>query len=118
MNEDLKKNLLNIEAFQRFAFMLLFVLVFMVVKLVVFAIAVFQLLHLLFTGSLHHELKNFAYSISIYVYDITKYLTFDSEELPFPFKAWPEQKVERKKDDKKESLEKKEDQDDEDEMHA
>lgn len=112
MNEDLKKNLLNLEAFQRFAFMVLFSLIFLVVKLVVFAIAIFQLLHLLFTGNLHEELKTFAYSISIYVYDITKYLTFDSEELPFPFKAWPV------KDKEDSAAEKKSHDDDEDEIHA
>jgi len=113
MNEDLKKNLLNIEAFQRFAFMLLFVLVFMVVKIVIYAIAAFQLLHLLFTGTLHDELKSFAHSISIYVYDITKYLTFDSEELPFPFKAWPVKPETKEKAEKKEPLD-----EDEDEIHA
>jgi len=114
MNEDLKKNLLNLEAFQRFAFMVLFSLVFLVVKLVVFAIAIFQLLHLLFTGNLHEELKTFAYSISIYVYDITKYLTFDSEELPFPFKAWP---IKDKKEDEDKEIKTSHD-DDEDEIHA
>ena len=71
MNEDLKKNLLNIEAFQRLALMLLFVLIFTVVKLVVYAVAIFQLLHLLFTGSTHEELKNFGSSLSIFVFDIT-----------------------------------------------
>jgi len=113
MNEELKKNLLNIEVFQRFAFMVLFSLIFLVVKLVVFAVAIFQLLHLLFTGKLHEELKSFAYSISIYVYDITKYLTFDSEELPFPFKAWPVKDKEEETKEPKDSHD-----DDEDEIHA
>ncbi len=91
MNEDLKKNLLNIDAFQRLALMVLFVLIFTVVKLVVYAVAIFQLLYLLVTGTTHDELKKFGSSLSIFVFDITKFLTFDTEELPFPFKPWPTQ---------------------------
>lgn len=116
MNEDLKKNLLNIDAFQRLALMVLFVLIFTVVKLVVYAVAIFQLLHLLITGDTHQELKNFGKSLSIFVFDITKYLTFDTEDLPFPFQAWPTQDQETaqkpaKKDTPSADA-------DEDEMHA
>jgi hypothetical protein len=97
MNEDLKKHLLNIETFQRLALMVLFVLIFTVVKLVIYAVAIFQLLHLLFTGSTHDELKTFGSSLSIFTFDITKFLTFDTEELPFPFKPWPSQEEAHKK---------------------
>lgn len=116
MNDDLKKNLLNIEAFQRFALMLLFVLAFTIVELVIYAIAIFQVLHLLFSGTVHQELKAFAQSLSIYVFDITKFLTFASETMPFPFQPWPKSKI-----DKESKTVKNEELDDnlnEDEIHA
>jgi hypothetical protein len=118
MNEEMKKNLLNIEAFQRLALMVLFFLVFAVVELVIYAIALFQIVYLLFTGNPHEELKRFATALSTYVFDITKFLTFSSEVLPFPFQPWPaDDKEAVSKEPKKEEVTSKPD-DEEDEIHA
>ena len=117
MNEDIKKNLLNIEAFQRLALMVLFILVFAVVELVIYAIALFQIIYLLFTGDIHEELKRFATALSTYVFDITKFLTFSSEVLPFPFQPWPSDDKEIEKNEAKKEK-KLPDDEDEDEIHA
>ncbi len=88
MNPQLKEHLLNIKTWQRFALMLIFVLIYGIVELIVYAVAIFQFGVLLFTGALHENLKSFGSAISAYLYDIVKFLTFESEHLPFPFESW------------------------------
>ena len=88
MDPKLKNNLLNFETYQRFALMLVFVLIYSIVEIIVYAVALFQIIYLLFTGNMHIEVKKFAKGITAYLYDIVKFLTFDSEKLPFPFEPW------------------------------
>ena len=60
MDPELKTNLLNFETYKRFALMLIFVLIYSIVELIIYATAIFQILHLLITGKMHTELKRFA----------------------------------------------------------
>ena len=88
MTPETKTNLLNVETYKRLAFMVIFVIIFAIVELVVYAVAIAQFFVLLFTGTYHAELKAVAKSVSLYLFDIVKFITFDSEHLPFPFEPW------------------------------
>ena len=116
MNQDLKENLLRIDSLKRLALMLVFGLIYTIAELLVYAIAIFQIVYLLIKGELQSEVRNFAKSLSKYIYEIVQFLTFDSETLPFPFKAWDAQEQEDivKKPSRKKVIK----DDDEDEMHA
>lgn len=70
--------------------MLLFGLIYSLVELVAIAVVIFQFLTHLVTGSSNSQLLEFGKSISIYIYQIWRFLTFSSEELPYPFGRWPE----------------------------
>ncbi|MDH5464699.1 MAG: DUF4389 domain-containing protein [Thiovulaceae bacterium] len=122
MDPELKTNLLNYETYKRFALMLVFVIIYSIVELIIYATAIFQIIHLLITGKMHTVLKNFAKGISAYLYDIVKFLTFDTETLPFPFKSWDygDKELTVKKTSRKTTKKapKKADDDSEDEMHA
>ena len=114
MNEDLKNNLLRKDSFKRLGLMILFIFIYTIAEIVVYAIAIFQIAYLFIMGDLQQEVKGFAKSLSRYVYEIVQFLTFDSETLPFPFKPWNEQEAVVKKPSAKKVIEN----DDEDEMHA
>ncbi len=118
MNDDLKQNLLNLSAYKRLGVMVVFVLIFSIVELIIYAVALFQILFLLFTGSTHTELKKFAQAISAYLFDIVKFLTFDTEQMPFPFESWNYDQSGSPKKEEPKSETKKDDPDHHDEIHA
>jgi hypothetical protein len=90
MDQELKQKILNKATWTRGLFMLLFVLLSGVARLVIAVVVLFQFVSVLFTGSANAQLLGFGQSLSTYVYQITLFLTFNSERRPFPFGAWPD----------------------------
>ncbi len=74
---------------QRGLFMLLFAVAYGVADLLLFVTAVFQFLCLLVTGKTLDRLRIFGENLGRYFYQIVRYLTFNSEEKPYPFSDWP-----------------------------
>jgi hypothetical protein len=70
-------------------FMLLFVVAYGVAELLLVVTVVFQFLCLLVTGKTVDRLLIFGENLSRYFYQIVRYLTFNTEERPFPFSDWP-----------------------------
>ena len=70
-------------------FMILFVAILMVARMVIFAIMAFQFGSLLLHGSLNARLLILGESFSTYSYQVVCYLTFNIETKPFPFSDWP-----------------------------
>lgn len=71
-------------------FMLLFFAVaYYFIILLVAAIALFQFGSVLFTGQLNVWLLDFGRSLSLYSQQIVSFLTYNSEQKPFPFSKWP-----------------------------
>jgi len=66
-----------------------FMIVFVVKEVLVFGIVVFQFFSRLFTGELNPRLVAFAPGLSRYIYEILNYVTYESDEKPFPFSDWP-----------------------------
>jgi hypothetical protein len=69
--------------------MLVFFIVFWLIKFLVGFIALFQFGSLLFTGSPNRPLQVFGESLAFFSQDIVAYLTCASERVPFPFTEWP-----------------------------
>lgn len=71
-------------------FMLLFfIVIYYFISLLIAAVALFQFGSLLFTGRLNLLLLNFGRSLSVYLQQIVSFLTYNSEQKPFPFTEWP-----------------------------
>lgn len=70
-------------------YMLLFAVLFSVARIVGYAVIVLQFLFVLFGGSTNQRLLIFGDELSRYIYQIMQYLTFNSEERPYPFSEWP-----------------------------
>ena len=82
-------NLTNGQTWLRGIFMLLFVLIYSVTEVIVFVVVMLQFLFVLFTGQQNTRLKDFGDALSIFVYQVMSYWTYNSEERPFPFAQWP-----------------------------
>lgn len=66
-----------------------FAIVYYLLILLIAAIAIFQFGSLLFTGKLNVLLIDFGQSLSVYSQQIISFLTYNSEQKPFPFTEWP-----------------------------
>lgn len=88
-NEELKSNLLSSKHWLRLLFMVLFALLFQVATLVMWVLVVLQFLFSLITGRDNKNLRAFGASLSTYIHQTLKFLTYVSDEKPFPFADWP-----------------------------
>jgi hypothetical protein len=82
-------NFLSGKTWLRGVFMLLFVLIYSVTEVIVFVVVLLQFLFVLFTGQQNTRLRDFGEGLSVFVYQIMSYWTYNSEERPFPFAQWP-----------------------------
>lgn len=82
-------NIGNGQTWLRGLFMLLFVLIYSVTEVIVLVVVVLQFLFVLFTGKQNIRLKDLGEGLSIFVYQIMSYWTYNSEVRPFPFAQWP-----------------------------
>ena len=73
----------------RLLFMVLFGIIGWVLEGIICLIAVFQFIYTLFTDKPLDTIHTFSASLSTYVYQIVQFLTYVSEEKPFPFSSWP-----------------------------
>ena len=84
------QNLTSGETWLRGIFMLLFVLICSVTEVIVFVVVFLQFLFVLFTGDKNIRLREFGDGLSIFIYQIMSYWTYNTEERPFPFAQWPD----------------------------
>ena len=87
--EDLKKNVRDRDTWLRFVYVVVFGVAFYLSVLLTFAAAVFQFLAKLFSGSAFAGLSEFGDNLAVYQGQVTRYLTFASDEKPFPFAPFP-----------------------------
>ena len=83
------QNLFSGPTWLRVLFMALFVLIYGVAEVLLTAVVLLQVVFVLVTGDRNERLTAFGKSLSLFVYQIVLYWTYNSEEKPFPFTAWP-----------------------------
>ena len=69
--------------------LVLFIILFDLVELVVILVAVVQYIMLLATGNTLPTLRSLGISLGGYLKQIVAYLTFETDDKPYPFAAWP-----------------------------
>jgi hypothetical protein len=74
---------------KRALFMLLFAVIYSIAEIVVLLVVVFQFLCVLITGDRNPRVLELGQSLSTFVYEILRFVTFNSERMPFPFDVWP-----------------------------
>ena len=86
---SLEENLKTPSTWLRLLFMILFLALWGISRVVVLAVVVLQFFWVLIGGKTNARLAVFGQSLATYAYQIVMYLTFNTEEQPFPFSDWP-----------------------------
>ena len=85
-----EKHLKSRATWTRFLFIVLCFIQIWLASLVGTVVIVLGFLMVLFTGEVNRELRGIGHSIASYVYDNVRYMTFNTDEKPFPFGSpWP-----------------------------
>lgn len=89
MSDDFKTNVKERKTWLRGLYMLMFFIFYSVAEFIIFAVVFFQFVFTLISGNTNEKLVLFGQSLSTYVYQILRFLTFNSNEHPYPFSDWP-----------------------------
>lgn len=73
----------------RWIFMLLFLVISRIVGACVALIAVFQLFYSLVMRKPNDDVMDFGKDLSVYLAEIVEFLSYNTEEKPWPFSPWP-----------------------------
>lgn len=85
----IESNIKSRSTWLRLLFMILFLVLWGISRLVILAVVVLQFLWVLFSGRTNPRLGAFGLSLATYSYQIITFLTYNTEEQPFPFSDWP-----------------------------
>ncbi|MDP9127049.1 MAG: DUF4389 domain-containing protein [Pseudomonadota bacterium] len=87
--ENLKKNVKDKDSWLRFVYLIVFGIIFYLCTFLLGFAALLQFLTKLFTGSTVKGIVDFGEDLAVYVAHVIRYLTFASDEKPFPFSPFP-----------------------------
>ena len=93
---DIKENAKNVDVWIRGLFILVFGVIFYFLYFLIWLVVIFQFVMKLMTTNLNEQLLDFSDALNKYVSQILVYITFLSEERPFPFSPWPGSKASSK----------------------
>ncbi len=93
MNAETKQSYKDRGVWLRGLYMLIFMFFLGVVKFVAFVVILFQFLTVLFTADTNKNLVRFGQSLSTYQYQIMLFLTYNTEQHPFPMGEWPKGEI-------------------------
>jgi hypothetical protein len=90
MNDKQEASYKDRSVWIRGLFMLGFIFLMGIAKFITLVVVLLQFLAVLFTSKANNNLLEFGKSLSVYQYQIVLYLTYNSEQRPFPIGEWPE----------------------------
>ena len=70
-------------------FMVLFWVILRITEFVVIGVGLAQFVLKLSTGSIHPKIQAFGDSLTTFAHQLFAFLTYNSDEKPFPFREWP-----------------------------
>ena len=91
MSGNIKDNVTRHSIWLRLVFMIVLGIAFNVAEFITFIVVAFQFLASLFSGQPNDRLTRFGRNMARYLQQITVYMTFATEEKPFPFGPWPDE---------------------------
>jgi hypothetical protein len=89
MDEELKRSLTASDSWLRGLYMVLFAFIFQLVEIVLVFVVIFQFLYRLVTREVNDQALDLGDDLSIYAYHVLQYVTYNSDEKPYPFAPWP-----------------------------
>ncbi|VAW36791.1 hypothetical protein MNBD_GAMMA01-637 [hydrothermal vent metagenome] len=79
----------NPEIFSRIFYTILFAIIGWLSLWVFTFVVLIQFGFLLITGQVNSNLKGFNKEVGLFLFDLIKYLSFQTNDKPFPFRDWP-----------------------------
>jgi len=89
MDPQLKEHISAKTTWTRGLYILLFAIVINIAEILIAAVVIFQFLSTLLTGNNNQQLLRFGRELSDFVKQLLMFVTYNSEEKPFPFGPWP-----------------------------
>ena len=88
MQQEINDNLKKISTWKRIFFMLVFAVIVGLVRILLWAVIFLQVASALLTGEPNKNILDFGRTLSVYLYHIILFLTYNTDSLPFPFSDW------------------------------
>lgn len=82
----------------RIVYTILFYCIFYLAELVVLVIAIIQTGFVLLSGAPQPDLKGFSVQLSVYLRQVVAYMTWATDNKPYPFVEWPRDVIEQKQE--------------------
>ena len=95
LTDDIVDNLSRPAHWIRIAYMVALLVAAYIASIVIAVVVLAQALFTLLTGNANPNLRSFGSSMGIYVKQILDFLTYNTEEKPFPFSPFPEPQINR-----------------------
>lgn len=89
MDPQLKGHITAKTTWVRGLYILLFAIVYSIAEVLVVAVVLFQFLSTLLSGNNNLQLLRFGRQLSDFVRQLLMFITYNSEDKPFPFGPWP-----------------------------
>lgn len=89
---NVKENASNVDTWIRGLFIIVFGVIFYVLYIVIWLLVILQFLTKVVSGGLNKNLSEVSCDLTNFASQILLYITFQSEERPFPFSPWPASK--------------------------
>lgn len=86
---NVKDNVKNVDVWLRGLFIIVFGIIFYFLCILISLVVVFQFVMRVLTSNLNQNIYNLSEGLCLYAFQILNYVTFRSEERPYPFSAWP-----------------------------
>ena len=97
--KPIEEHLKSKATWTRFLFMVICSVLVWLASIVGAVVVVFGFLMVLFTGEVNRELRSVGQSLATYIYENIRFLTFNTDDRPFPFGGdWPSAEVEEASD--------------------
>lgn len=89
MSDDYKQNIKEHSTWMRGLYIVLFTVIYSVTEIVIVLVVLFQFLSVLLTSRTNDKLLSLGMNLSTFIYQILSYVTFNSDDRPFPFSDFP-----------------------------
>ena len=86
---SVKENARNTDTWIRGLFIIVFAVIFYVLCIVIWLVVILQFFTKVLSGELNEQLSSFSENLTRFAFQILLYITFQSEQRPFPFSPWP-----------------------------
>lgn len=88
MEEELQDNLKQLSTWKRIGFILIFAVIAGVVRTLIWVVVLLQIAATLITGNTNQHILGFGQKLATYLYHIMLFMTFNTDQVPFPFSDW------------------------------